>query len=184
MIHFIYLGNLLIEKGPYELLTACRLLHQRGVDFHCHLVGAPTAEISFKDIEQRIAAHGLQQVVTLHGARYGAEKDKLLQLADAMVFPSYYHNECFPLVLVEGMQHSLALISTTEGAIPDIIPDDNSIGVLVNKQDAAALADAMQRLADDPETTRQMGVAAYKHYLEHYTERAFINRLASILREA
>jgi glycosyltransferase involved in cell wall biosynthesis len=36
------------------------------------------------------------------------------------VFPTFYYYECFPLVLLEAMQHALPVISTDEGGIPDI----------------------------------------------------------------
>ena len=37
-----------------------------------------------------------------HGAKYDNEKDAFLQKADIFVFPTYYDNECFPLVLLEA----------------------------------------------------------------------------------
>lgn len=46
------------------------------------------------------------------------------------MFPTYYHNECFPLVLLEAMQHGLPCISTNEGAISDIV-DDGVTGYIV-----------------------------------------------------
>ena len=183
MIRFIYLGNLLIEKGPLVLLESCRILQERNIPFHCHLVGAPTAEISLQDMAIKVAQRGLSNVVSIHGARYGEEKEYLLQQADAMVFPTFYCNECFPLVLLEGMKHSLALISTSEGAISDIIEEGVS-GFLVEKQNAKALAKAMQKLAEEPSLTRKMGKAGRARYLRMYSEKSFIERLSSILRNA
>ena len=48
---------------------------------------------------------------------------KYVKREDVFVFPTFYHNECFPLVLLEAMQHHLPCISTTEGGIPGIIDD-------------------------------------------------------------
>ena len=55
------------------------------------------------------------------------------------LFPTFYHNECFSLVLLEAMEHGLPCISTTEGGIPGIV-DDGKTGFLVPKHDVAVLA--------------------------------------------
>ena len=183
MLHFLYLGNLLVEKGPLLLLDACEILQAKGLPFHCHIVGAPTSEISIEDLQQRLAAKGIYENVTIHGARYGHDKEQLLQKADVMVFPTFYHNECFPLVLLEGMKHMQALISTKEGAIPDII-QHGTTGLLVEQQNTQALADAMHQLIEAPDKAKQMGQAAHARYLSHFTEVSFIECLAGILRNA
>lgn len=183
VIHFIYLGNLLIEKGPLVLLDACRILQGRNVPFYCHLVGAATAEINIQDVESIVKEYGLSDKVSIHGARYGEEKEDLLQQANAMVFPTFYHNECFPLVLLEGMKHSLALISTSEGAIPDII-EHNFTGFLIEKQNSEALAEAMQKLAKEPALATKMGEVGREHYLCKFSEERFIECISDILRKA
>lgn len=183
MIQFIYLGNLLAEKGPLVLLDACRILQGRNVPFHCHLVGAATAEISIQDVECIVKEYGLSGKVSIHGPRYGEEKENLLQQADAMVFPTFYHNECFPLVLLEGMKHSLALISTSEGAIPDII-EENITGFMVKKQDSESLAGAMQKLAEEPTLAKKMGAAGRERYVRLFSKERFIECISDILRKA
>lgn len=183
MLHFLYLGNLLVEKGPLLLLDACEILQAKGLSFHCHIVGAPTSEISLEALNNLVEEKGLCERVTIHGAQYGADKEALLQKADVMVFPTFYHNECFPLVLLEGMKHMQALISTEEGAIPDII-QHGTTGLLIERQNARSLADAMQQLIEAPEKAKQMGQVAHAHYLSHFTEANFIERLADILGKA
>ena len=37
------------------------------------------------------------------------------------LFPTFYHNECFPLVLLEAMEHGLPCISTTEGEYQELL---------------------------------------------------------------
>lgn len=182
MIHFIYLGNLLIEKGPLVLLDACQLLHDQGTPFHCHIVGAPTAEITLESMMNKVRDHKLSDCVTLHGAQYGNEKEKLLQQADVMVFPTFYHNECFPLVLLEGMRHSLVPISTREGAIPDIIIDGET-GLLIDQQSPVSLASAMAHLINAPDRLQQMATAAHLRYKQHFTKEQFLRHIQHILRE-
>lgn len=183
MLQFIFLGNLLIEKGPLVLLNACNILHEKGLPFHCHIVGAPTSEINLQELSRRISEKGLSDRVTLHGAQYGANKERILQKADVMVFPTFYHNECFPLVLLEGMKHRLVLISTAEGAIPDIIQNGVN-GLIIEKNNTQALANAMQQLIESPETVQKMRQSAQEAYQTQFSDSLFIERLSRILSEA
>ncbi|MBR5329970.1 MAG: glycosyltransferase [Akkermansia sp.] len=181
MIRFIYLGNLLIEKGPFVLLEACRILKERNVPFHCDLVGAPTAEITLHAVQALAQEYHLDGFVTIHGAQYGKAKEQLLKQADVMVFPTYYHNECFPLVLLEGMKQGLALISTKEGAIPDIIRDGET-GLLIEKQNPESLAQAMEKLATAPDLASRLASAGRQLYEQCYSGVVFINRMLDILK--
>lgn len=181
MIRFIYLGNLLIEKGPLVLLEACRILKERNVPFHCDLVGAPTAEIALQAVQALAQEYQLGEIVTIHGAQYGKAKEQLLKQADVMVFPTYYRNECFPLVLLEGMKQGLALISTKEGAIPDIIRDGET-GLLIEKQNPQSLALAMEKLATTPDLAARLAAAGSQLYEQCYSESVFINRMMDILK--
>ncbi len=183
MIRFIYLGNLLIEKGPLVLLEACRILKERDISFSCDIVGAPTAEITMEYMRAKIQEYGLADCVLLRGAQYGQDKEQLLNQADVMVFPTFYHNECFPLVLLEGMKHSLAIISTAEGAIPDIVADGET-GLLTEKQNPVSLAAAMEQLISSPGTISRLASAAHQLYNERFSEAQFISRMLDILRNA
>ena len=37
------------------------------------------------------------------------------------LFPTFYHNKCLPLVLLEAMEHGLPCISTTEGEYQELL---------------------------------------------------------------
>lgn len=98
------------------------------------------------------------------------------------MFPTYYHNECFPLVLLEAMQHGKACISTNEGGIPDIIKDGEN-GLIAERRNAESLADCIQKLLDDPELRKQMGGNGYQKYQNQYTLKAFERRMCNILEQ-
>lgn len=67
--------------------------------------------------QAEVAKRGLEGMVVYHGRKYGKDKEAFLNGAEIFVFPTFYHNECFPLVLLEAMEHGVACISTTEGGI-------------------------------------------------------------------
>lgn len=98
-----------------------------------------------------------------------------------MVFPTFYHNECFPLVPLEAMKCGVACISTDEAAVPEII-DNVRTGYIVPKESdgkpsAARLADAIEKLIVDLERCRFMGMEGRKKYEKEYTLEVFENRI-------
>lgn len=183
MTEFLFLGNLMRQKGVLTLLDACSLLKNKNQVFKCHLVGAESKDLPLSEIDNKIQEFQLHNCVTMHGPLYGTAKETMLQKLRIMVFPSYYHNECFPLVLLEAMKNKMAIISTREGAIPDMVIDGHT-GILVKKDNATELAQAMQMFIDSTEITEKMGKAGFEHYRNNFTEEIFINTIHSILSRA
>lgn len=182
----LFLSNLLVEKGVLVLLEALQLLQVRGVPFRCALVGDETAELDAARLADALRSRGLEETAIYHGKRVGAEKETFLAEADIFVFPTFYQNECFPLVLLEAMAHGLPCVATDEGAIADIV-EDGQTGLIVRKRDAADLADKLETLLRDAALRKQMGAAARKTYEECFTlerfERDFADCLKSALEE-
>lgn len=179
---FLYLGHLIPAKGIPLILKACFILKQATPNFFCHIVGAGTNELSLSDLENQIKHLGLEEWVMAHGAKYGKEKEALLTEADALLFPTSYHNECFPLVLLEAMRHALPVIATPVGAIPDMVLHGEN-GLIVPENDADALAGAMLELLSAPEKAKKLGENGRKRYETLYTAQAFETALVSILND-
>lgn len=115
--------------------------------------------------------------VTYIGKKFGEEKTQLIATSDLFVFPTFYENECFPLVLLEAMQQKLPIISTTEGGIPDIIIDGTT-GLLTKPKDAFDLA---KKIRDALYTNVDLGNTGYYHYKTKFTLSAFESKIISIL---
>lgn len=175
----LFLSNLIKSKGILVLLDACKLLYDKNILFSCSIVGGE-GDLRESVLQNEIDVRGLKSVVQYKGKKYGADKEEILQQSDIMVFPTYYDNECLPLVLLEAMQHGLPVISTFEGGIPDLI-EDGVNGFLVLQKDAAALAEKMEILIKDSEMRQQMGAAGRKKYEEQFTLDVFENRMKNIL---
>jgi glycosyltransferase involved in cell wall biosynthesis len=179
----LFLSNLLIEKGVLVLLDSLRILQDRGVRFHCKLVGGETAELDAARLTDALHSRGLTEAVSYHGKRLGAEKEAFWADADIFVFPTFYQNECFPLVLLEAMAHGLPCVATDEGAIPDIVRDGET-GLIVKKQDAADLADKLETLLLDATLRSRMGATARSIYEERFTLERFEKNFADCLKAA
>ena len=68
--------------------------------------------------------------------------------SDVLVIPSLCE-EPFGLPIAEGLACALPCVASNAGGIPELIEHEKT-GLLVARGDAAGLADALQRLADEP----------------------------------
>lgn len=178
--HILFLSNLLISKGVVVLLDALKVLKGKSCRFVCDFVGGETVEMDAAMFQAEVVKRRLESMVVYHGRKYGKDKETFLKTADVFVFPTFYPNECFPLVLLEAMQHHLPCISTTEGGIPGII-DDGKTGFLVPKHDTATLADKIGTLLTDADMCQYMGEAGRRKFENEFTLEVFEMRFVDIL---
>jgi glycosyltransferase involved in cell wall biosynthesis len=152
-LRLLFVGRIEAEKGVPELLEAAELLSRRGVTFELKLVGlgALSEELSARfpgDVPGLIRVLGAVE-----------DRAKLMQMfgeADVFVLPT--HHEGFPRVLYEAMIKSTAVITTMVGGIPGLMRDgENCLAVRV--KDAEGIADAVNRLANDPGLLHALGAA-------------------------
>lgn len=180
--HLLYLSNLQEEKGAIVLLDALKILKDKRRKFVCDFVGGETAEISKIRFDSEISKRCLNDVVTYHGKKYGKDKDSFFNQSDIFVFPTYYHNECFPVVLLEAMQHGLPCVSTDEGGIADIISKGKT-GYVVERKNAVDLAKNLDMLMDNPDLRFEMGRQGRLKYERCFTYECFERRITDILND-
>lgn len=176
----LYLSNLQIEKGIIDVLDACKILKEKGYSFECNLIGGETNEMNKKTLLNEISIRNLKDCVIYQGKKYGNDKDFFYKKSDIFIFPTYYHNECFPVVLLEAMQHHCVCISTNEGGISDII-DDGINGFVVNKRNPFLLADKIETLVKDKELMNKMKKAGYDKFIKNFTIEKYEFNIYSIL---
>ena len=174
----LFLSNLLESKGVFVLLDALKMLKDEGYTFICDFVGGETAEIDVNRFQEEVHQRGLDGTCLYQGKKYGKDKDEAYRQADFFVFPTY--NECFPLVLLEAMQHRLPCISTNEGAIMDIV-DDGVTGYVVGARNADHLAAKIEVLLNDNQQRMDMGENGYRKYQEQFTLDVFEKRMHDVL---
>ena len=128
-----------------------------------------------KMVEER----GLEGIVLYEGPLYGDAKLEALGEADMLVHPT--REDCFPLVILEAMAAGLPVVSTREGAIPDEV-EDGITGILCDKGNPEALADAIETLLQDNTVRERMGAAGRIRYETYFTRGQFEKRMIEILR--
>jgi len=178
-VKIIFLSNLIESKGVSILLNACAILQKKGISFECDFIGAE-GDIQSNEFDEKVKQHGISSRVNYLGTKFGKDKQQALENADIFAFPTYYSNECFPLVILEAMSAGLAVISTFEGGIPDIV-EEKITGFLVPQRKSEALAEKLEILIKNPELRRQMGTAGRLKFEREFTLKKFELRLVEIL---
>lgn len=130
----------------------------------------------------QIKKNNLEEYITAHGAKYGEEKNNFFQEADVFVFPTFYNNECFPLVLLEAMEQGIPCISTEEGGIPSII-EDNKTGYIIQKQSPRELAEKIDYFIQNPDKCISMGNAGRERFKQEFNLSSFENHIIEILKQ-
>jgi glycosyltransferase involved in cell wall biosynthesis len=150
---------------------------KKDVAFHCTMIGGEK-DITEYQLKGRIEEAQLTGHVLYAGKKYGEEKNKVFAAADIFVLPTYL--DCMPLAILEAMQYSLPVVSTFEGAIPDIV-QDGVTGFLVAQKDANALAEKLELLINDRDLLQRMGRAGREKFENEFTLDAFELRMKEIL---
>ena len=110
------------------------------------------------------------------------KKHLIFENADVFAFPTFYHNEAFPLVNIEAMEFKLPIVSTNEGGIPDMVVNGEN-GLICERNNAESLAAALEKLLLDKNLRIQYGENGYKKFKSEFTLQSFENRIVGILKE-
>lgn len=168
--HLLFLSNLMVSKGVIVLLDALEILKNKDYSFICDFVGGETAEIDVVRFMVEVEKRGLDKFVIYAGKQYGADKERFFRQADVFVHPTM--DDCFPLVLLEAMQHSLPIVSTDVGGIADII--ENKVnGYVCETRNADIFAQKLSELIIDEPLRLRMGESGHEKYKRQYTLEVF-----------
>ncbi|WP_408998914.1 glycosyltransferase family 4 protein [Syntrophus buswellii] len=178
--NILYLSNFVSSKGMLDFMNACGLLVKAGFRFNLFLAGMPSRDISVSFIQDRIKELGLQGFIKHLGPAYGDEKKALLRKADIFVLPTC--KDCFPLVLLEALSYGIAIVTTDEGAIAEII-ENGKTGLIAQKRDPQDLADKIAHLINSPELRISLGRNGRSKFLNHYTLDKFRQEFRRIIAE-
>ncbi|MGW9064771.1 glycosyltransferase family 4 protein [Achromobacter animicus] len=164
-------ARLLRDKGVQEFVQAAKLLRERGVPVTMQLVGGLDAGNPTSATQADVDAWQQEGCVQALGER--SDVAALYAAAHIAVLPSY--REGLPKSLIEAAACGRAVVTTDVPGCRDAI-EPNVTGLLVPVRDAAALADAIARLAQDAALRQAMGTAG-----RALAEREFdINQVARI----
>jgi colanic acid/amylovoran biosynthesis glycosyltransferase len=181
--HIVSSGRLVEKKGFLYLVEACRRLLERGVQFHCTIGGNGPQEA---EIRAAISNCGLDDFVTLTGTALTQEDLPIfLRNGDIYALPCVWAKDGdvdgLPQMLMEAMACGVPAISTNLVGIPDLIVNGKT-GLLIEPNDADQLADALQRLIENPTEASRMAAAGRSAILDKFEINEALKPLAALFR--
>lgn len=96
------------------------------------------------------------------------DKEALLDLCGALVFPSHLRSEAFGVALLEAARAGKPMISCEIGTGTSYVNLDGVTGYIIAPADPDALSDAMIKLYQKPELQVQFGNAAKQRFLDNF----------------
>jgi glycosyltransferase involved in cell wall biosynthesis len=155
-------AGLRVMKGHRLVVEAAARLAERGVRPRFAFVGKGGQE---SDIRDAIARHGLGARFTLAG--FVDDVPAVMPALDVALYVPI-ESEGMSRVVFEYLAAGRALVASRIGVVPEILVDGEH-ALLVPGGDAAALAEAIARLAGDAALRARLGAAGRKLVLERYS---------------
>jgi glycosyltransferase involved in cell wall biosynthesis len=164
-------SRLVRHKGYPELLVA-----MRDVPAELWIVGERLPSDHGEDMEPYFANAGLGPRLKRLG--YRADVAAVLAASDIFVLPSHF--EGLPMSVIEAMLCALPVVATSiRGPREQVIAEET--GLLVPPATVGPLAEALRRLAMDPEARARMGAAGRTRAAALYDERKVVERTVDLL---
>jgi glycosyltransferase involved in cell wall biosynthesis len=105
---------------------------------------------------------------------------QLYSSVDLVVLPSY--REGLPKSLIEAAACGLPLVTTDVPGCREVVANEET-GLLVPPRDSTTLANAILRLADDPDLASGLGKAAREQALREFDVRIILDQTLAVYDE-
>ena len=178
-------GRLIEFKGFADLIAACAKLRERGVPFRCEMAGdGPLREA----LEARIrSVPGLASCVRLTGLVTQEEVRARMIECDVFALACRVDEkgacDVLPTVILEAMAAGRPVVSTRLAGVPEMVADEKT-GLLVPPGDPGALAEALIRLANEPELRTAFGLAGRARLTAEFSADESARQLGALLTNA
>jgi glycosyltransferase involved in cell wall biosynthesis len=164
----LYLGELEPRKHPLAAVAAAERARADGVPLVLLVAGSGP--------EERAVRERSGPAVRALGFRDDAER--LLAAADMFVMPS--EREGLSLAVLEAMGHGLATVVSDGAGNPEAVDD---AGLVIPLGDSAALAEALTRLAGDPQLRERLGRAGRERVERLFSAERFLDDMRAVFEQ-
>jgi glycosyltransferase involved in cell wall biosynthesis len=162
-------------KGIEEAIDAIHTIHaeRRSLNIRLVILGDGPQRGS---LEEKVKQLGLEKGVHFVGVQSNVAE--WMEAFDVFLLPSYF--EYHSIAILEAMRAGKAIVATDVGGTPESIRHEQE-GLLVPARDVSALAQALERLANDKVLRERLGNAACKRFETEFTEDVMKRKLADWL---
>ncbi|TSA49460.1 MAG: glycosyltransferase family 1 protein [Nitrosomonadales bacterium] len=180
--YLLYVGRLNPVKGVHVLIEAFRDVHRRMPDTCLIITGSSFFGGAAKTAyEQELVqlARPVSEAIVFTGYLSHEKLKYLYSAVDMIVLPSIWQDPC-PLVVLEAMATGTVLVASAVGGVPEVV-ESGINGVLVEPSRPDELAQAICSLLMEPESMKQMEIAAREKVANGYAWPRLLGELENIL---
>lgn len=168
----VFVGRLIEEKGPEDLIRAIDFLGNALPDVTALIVGDGPERRALEDLVAQLLLTGR---IEFPGWIDPSELGAWLAAADCFVGPSRRAPnggvEAQGLTFIEAMAAGTPVIATRLGGIPDAVIHETT-GLLVDERAPEQIAAAVQRLVADPRFAVTLAEQGRRHAVGHFSRAA------------
>ena len=169
-----FIGRHVPYKGLQYLLEASACM--RGDKMHFLIAGTGELTQELKTLSAN------DSKVEFVGRVTDSQWRSYLYACDIFCFPSITRNEGFGLAQAEAMYYRKPVVTfTIPGSGVNFVTQNGITGIECPNSDSMAYADALLRLANDPELRKKMGDAGRQRVLDNFTEAQFVKNVGKLL---
>lgn len=165
----VCLANLRHPKNHKLLLEVAIKLRKTNPEWTFHFIGKDLHDEYSNELKTIIKANSLEESVFIYDVR--EDIDHILQQASIGVLAS--SSEGLPVAVLEYGMHSMAVVATNVGEIPQVVADGIS-GLIVPSDMAALFYDALMLYINSTVLINTFGVALKDTITASHTESAVI----------
>ena len=174
-VRFVFLSRIIPEKGCNTILSAVQILNKNYSDSFLVDFYGP--------IEPSYSQIFMNKLDALDNVSYKGFLDlrnqsNYNQLAEyhAMLFPTYWHGEGFPGIIIDAFISGLPVIASDWSLNAEIL-EDGKTGVIIKENSAEALANVMAKLIENPATLQKMSAACHQEAMNYDIKNVVTNEL-------
>lgn len=168
-------SRLVRHKGHPELLRAMEATPDNAILW---VVGERLASDHGEDLDPHFARAEAQLGRRVRRLGYRHDIPRILAASDVFCLPSHF--EGLPMSIIEAMLTGLPVVATNIRGPREQVRDGET-GFLVPPMTVEPLAEALSRLACDPELRARMGAAGQAMALESFDEAKVVGRTMDLL---
>ncbi len=152
------------QYGIDTLIKSFMVLLKNNSNVKLIIAGRGTKEDKYKRLASRF---GLDTKIEFLGAVEHSRMPEFLWSVDIAAMPSRYDDESFGVAALEASATGLPVVATKVGGVPEVVIDGVT-GFMAEKENEEQLAQYLERLIQDSDLRKRMGIAGRKMVEERY----------------
>jgi len=169
------------QKGLIYLIAACNILQKRNIDYTCTIIGEGPEKRQCHQLVEDLHVPNINFIDYLPYDKVKEHLNRSTVLVLPCVIAPDGKRDILANVLKEAMAMELPVITSNICGIEELV-DDGVSGILVPPENPESIADAIERILNNPDLGRKMGEEGRKKIGKDFNIKKEVNKLEIIFK--